>query len=54
LIVRVASLIKFFGADLKVTFRAKPKKAIDVFNGDLPAVGDNCDYFKWNQEIIKF
>jgi len=30
------------------------KKAFDVLNGDIPEVGENCEYCKWNQEIIKF
>lgn len=30
------------------------KKALDVLNSDLPDSGENCEYCRWNQEIIKF
>ena len=29
-------------------------KAYDVLNGEVPDSNENCDYCKWNQEIIKF
>ena len=29
-------------------------KAYDVLNGEMPESNENCDYCKWNQEIVKF
>lgn len=29
-------------------------KAYDILNRELPESHENCEYCKWNQEIIKF
>ena len=29
-------------------------KAYNILNGELPESNENCEYCKWNQEIIKF
>ena len=30
------------------------EKAHDALNGEQPDSNENCEYCKWNQEIIKF